>query len=57
MAQEEGFKIKSYHSDNGIFATANFKAHCEHSHQTYSFSGVGAKYQNSIAERNIKMVA
>jgi hypothetical protein len=57
MAREEGFKIKSYHSDNGIFATANFKAHCERSQQTFSFSGVGAKHQNGIAERNIKIVA
>jgi hypothetical protein len=57
MAREEGFNIKSYHSDNGIFATANFKAHFERSQQTFSFSGVSAKHQNGIAERNIKTVA
>ncbi len=57
MAREEGFKIKSYHSNNRIFATANVKAHCERSWQTFSFSGVGAKHQNGIAECNIKTVA
>jgi hypothetical protein len=41
----------------GIFATANFKAHCEHPQQTFSFSAVGTKHQNGIAECNIKTVA
>jgi hypothetical protein len=57
MAREEGFKIKSYHSNNGIFAIADFKAHCECSQQTLYFSGVGAQHQNGIAECNIKTVA
>jgi hypothetical protein len=57
MAREEGFKIKSYHSNSGIFASADFKAHCERSLQTFSFSGVGAKHQTGIAERNIKTIA
>jgi hypothetical protein len=57
MAREEGFKIKSYHSDNRIFATANFKAHCEHCQKTFSFCGVCAKHQNGIAECHIKTVA
>ncbi len=57
MAWEEGFKLKSYHSNNEIFATANFKALYERSQQTFSFSGVGAKHQNGIAERNIKTIA
>ncbi len=54
MSREEGFKIKSYHSNNRIFATANFKAHCERSQQTFSFSGVGPKHQNGLTKRNIK---
>jgi hypothetical protein len=57
MALDKGFKIKRYHSDNGIFASAEFKQHCALQHQNYSFSGVGAKHQNGIAERNIKTVA
>jgi hypothetical protein len=53
MAQEEGFKINSYHSNNGIFAATEFKDHCDCHQMKYSFSGVGAKHQNSIAERII----
>ncbi len=57
MAQEEGFWIKGYHSDNDIFASPEFKNHCAQHHQKYSFSGVGAKHQNGVSERNIKTVA
>jgi hypothetical protein len=28
-AQDAGFGIKSYHTDNGVFASAEFGAHCE----------------------------
>jgi hypothetical protein len=54
MAREEGFKIKKYHSDNGIFSSAELKDHCNRHRIKYSFSGVRAKHQNGIAERNIK---
>jgi transposase InsO family protein len=57
MALDEGFTIKAYHSDNGVFAAADFKAHCERKRQIPSFSGVGAKHQNGFSERNIKTVA
>jgi hypothetical protein len=57
IALDKGFKIKRYHSNNGIFASAEFKQHCALQHQNYSFSGVGAKHQNGIAECNIKTVA
>jgi hypothetical protein len=57
QAYNEGFKIKVYHSDNGIFYSAEFKVHCERQNQKYSFNGVGAHHQNGVAERNIKMVA
>lgn len=56
MALDEGFTIKAYHSDNGVSAAADFKAHCKRKRQRRSFSGVGAKHQNGIAERNIKTV-
>jgi hypothetical protein len=46
-----------YHSDNGIFSKAEFKAHCEKHNIKYKFSGVGAHFQNGVAERNIKTVA
>jgi hypothetical protein len=57
MARQEKFKVKKYHSDNGIFATTAFKIHCESQQQEFSFSGVGAHHQNGVAERNIKTVA
>ena len=57
MAKDEGFKIQKYHADNGIFAKTEFKQHCDQNRIVYSFSGVGAKHQNGVAERNIKTVA
>jgi hypothetical protein len=57
IASDEGIRIKHYHSDNGIFATAAFKDDCTSSSQKITFSGVGAHHQNGIAERNIKTVS
>ncbi len=57
MAQEEGFWIKGYHSNNGIFDSPEFKNHCAQHNQKYSFGGVGAEHHNGVAERNIKTVA
>jgi hypothetical protein len=57
QAHKAGFKIKKYHSDNGIFSSAAFKAHCDRQGQEYSFSGVGAHHQNGVAARNIKTIA
>jgi hypothetical protein len=56
MAWDEGFRIKAYHLDSRIFATADLQEHCMRQQQKFSFSGVGAKHQNGIAERNIKTV-
>jgi hypothetical protein len=53
---EEGFKIKEYHSNNGIFSSNEFKEHCTRQHQKCLLSGIGAKHQNRVAERNIKTV-
>ncbi len=57
LARNEGFKIKEYHSDNGIFFSTDFRVHCDRLHTKYTFSGVGAKHMNGIAKRNIKTVA
>jgi hypothetical protein len=57
MAKQENIKVKKYHLDNGIFALTAFKNHCESQKQEFSFSGIGAHYQNGVAERNIKTVA
>jgi hypothetical protein len=50
LAQQEGFSIKTYHADNGVFALNAFKEECALLDQRYSFSGVGAHHQNGIAE-------
>ena len=57
LAKNEGFTIKAYHSDNGVFAAAEFKQDCERLDQSIDFSGVGAQHQNGVAERNIKTAA
>jgi transposase InsO family protein len=55
-AADSGVRIKKYHSDNGIFSSAQFKAHCKLMKQKLTFSGVGAKFQNGVAENAIKTV-
>jgi transposase InsO family protein len=52
-ASDLGFKISSYHSDNSVFASAEFKSHCSLLGQTISFGGPSAHHQNGIAERGI----
>jgi hypothetical protein len=37
MARNEGFKIKEYHSDNGIFSSNEFKTHCDCQQTKYSY--------------------
>jgi transposase InsO family protein len=49
-AEDAGFSIKAYHSDNGIFASTEFRDHCASLKQSISFSGAHAHHQNGIAE-------
>ena len=49
-------EIKHLHSDNGVFTADMFRDDCKMKHQSQSFSGVGAKHQNSIAERAIQTI-
>jgi hypothetical protein len=56
-AKDVGVTIKKYHSDNGIFSSSEFKDHCKLLDQEQSFSGVGAKFQNAVAENGIKTVS
>lgn len=55
-ANEVNVRIKSYHSDNGVFSSDKFKAHCKPIKQKLRFSGVGAKFQNSVAEQAIQTI-
>jgi hypothetical protein len=41
------------HSDNGIFASAEFKAHCASQNQKIWFSGSHTHHQNGIAKQAI----
>ena len=56
-ALDLGWSVKAYHSDNGIFSSDAFRAHCDELNQTLSFSAPGAKHQNGIAERAIGTVS
>jgi len=49
-------EVKRYHSDNGVFVAAEFRADCASKHQQQTFSGVGAKHQNGRAERSIQTI-
>jgi hypothetical protein len=55
-ASEVDVRVKRYHFDNGVFSSEEFKTHCESRNQKLSFSGVGAKFQNGVAERAIQTV-
>jgi len=45
-----GVSIQSYHGDNVVFKSAEFKEELTLHQQTMSFSGTGAHHQNGIAE-------
>ena len=49
-------KISHLHSDNEVFTADMFCEDCKSKHQSQSFSGVGAKHQNSLAERAIQTI-
>ena len=54
MAQV-GVTVKRYHADNGIFASRGFVSHVEQSNPHIEYCGVGAYFQNGIAENAIKI--
>lgn len=45
--------VRHYRADNGAFATQKFRAAVASAGQSMSFSGVGAHFQNGLAERYI----
>ena len=55
-AKEEGFDIKSYYLNNGVFAAKEFKVDCEQLKQTINFSCVEAQHQNGVAENTTKQL-
>ena len=56
FANSHKVKIQHYHADNGLFDTKVFKGTINKAHQTLSFCGVDAHYQNGKAENRIKDV-
>jgi hypothetical protein len=56
QALQCGRTITTYHTDNGIFASAAFEASLHQEQQKHSRSGVGAHHQNGGAERAIQTV-
>ena len=55
-ARDLGVSIESYHTDNGIYSSAAFTQEIAANYQKIKFSGVGAKWQNGVAENAIKIV-
>jgi hypothetical protein len=55
-AADVGNRIKAIHTDNGVFNSKEFREHCSNRKQKLTFSGVGAKHQNAIAENAIRTV-
>ena len=56
MAATCGIIEKKFHTDNGIFAEEGFKSDVSDNNQTISYCGVGAHFQNRIAEDAIKQL-
>ena len=52
----QGVIVKSYQSDNGIYAKSDFEKALLDNNQTLFRCGVGAKHQNGIAERAIGLI-
>jgi hypothetical protein len=53
-ARSHGVQVRHYHADNGRFAENAWLAHVEESRQSITFCGVGAHFQNGIAEKRIR---
>eukprot|EP00957_Ditylum_brightwellii_P067376 5115122-Ditylum_brightwellii.AAC.1 len=56
VAAAHGVHVKRCHSDNGRFGEKTFRLTCDEQGQKITFCGVGAHYQNGIAENRIKLL-
>ena len=52
--QQLGVRVMHYHADNGRFADNDWLADIARSRQTITFCGVGAHFQNGVAEKRIR---
>ncbi len=53
-ARANGVTIKHYHANNGIFAANKWLANVKAAKQSITFCGVGAHFQNGVAEKRIR---
>jgi hypothetical protein len=56
LASQHNRTIKCYHTDNGVFASKEFRASCTQQKQRIKFFGVNAHHQNGIVECHIRSV-
>ena len=56
FAMNHGVKIRQFRADNQPFSSQEFMDSIDSTYQTITFSGVGAKHQNGVAERAIRTV-
>ncbi len=48
--------VNNFHSDNGVYDASVFCDDCISKDQSQTFSGVGAKHQNAVAECIIQTI-
>ena len=48
--------VRCYRANNGVFSSAAFEEEIQKGSQRITYSGVGAQYQNGVAERAIQTV-
>ncbi len=56
FCKESGVTVKAYQTDNGVYRSMDFMRELAANSQAIRFSGVGAKWQNGIAENAIKII-
>jgi len=56
FAYQFGIKLKKFRADNAPFRAAEFKEDLELKEQDIDYSGVGAHFQNGVAERALQTV-
>jgi hypothetical protein len=56
MAWEEGFWIKGYHSDKGIFASPEFKNHCAQHNQSILLVGLALNTRTKLLKETSRQL-
>ena len=56
LMRSYGIIIMDYHSDNGVFNSRLLQQHLQNGEQKLTLSGVGAQFQDGLAERHIGII-